>query len=549
MGVSVKEILSSNFFKEYYIISGEMGKNREIQGVVLMDAPDGYKWCRGEELLLTTGYFFVDNTELFKDVINFLYENGSAAIGIKTDRYLDTIPVEVLELSDKLGFPIIFVPAHTGWMDIIAAVNSIAINRYISRINDTHYLEINSYSNDFQKRIKNLVKNLSLELGLLVAISDIVDKSIISYPADKRIEEKVNKTREGLLNNYQKEILCEKLNIYRIKNFDDNKSWIKVNIQINNTPITQLIIWEEESNTIDYYDLFNLRLSYTLLLSIYEQIYVMNSFERKFYDNLIESLVNKKLSSKQEIIKEIKMIKNFKINIDHSYVCLLIKQETDSPSFYTIREILYNTLLLRIPRDEAIFGIIDDNTLVIIYDVSKYKDDIVGSVKRKIKHMLENMGDHFDHKTLMVGIGDPIDEIVSIRKSYCEAFKAIEIGKYLYPNNKIFTFKELGPFGLFRVEDIQSKSFDTNFSLISPLLLHNNFDELLLTLKVFIESESNYNITAQKLYIHNNTVRYRISKIQEICNINLEDPIVRLKLAIILIFTNIQEEDQCEGLK
>ena len=537
MGVSIKEILSSEFFKEYYIISGEKGINREIQGVVLIDAPDGYKWCRGKELILTTGYFYVDNTELFKEVINFLYENGSAAIAVKTDRFLNTIAEEVTELSDKLGFPIIFVPARTAWMDIIAAVNSIAINRYISRINDTNYLEIHNHSNDYQKKISNIVKNLSLELGLSVAISDIVDKNIICYPADNNIGEKVNKTDESNLNNYQKEILCEKLNIYRIKNLDDNKSWIKMNILINNTPITQLIIWEG-SDKIDYYDLFSIRVSYALFLSIYEQIYVMNSYERKFYDNLIESLINERLTSKQQIIKEIRMINNFRLNIDNSYVCLLIEQDGDNPSFYSIREKLYNTLLLKVPKDEAIFGIIDDNTLAIIKDVSKYKRYIIGNVRKEIKNLLENMRNQFDHRSLMVGIGDACDNIVSIRKSYFEALKAIEIGKYLYPKNRIFTFEELGPFGLFRVEDIQNKSYSSNFSLISPLLKDNNRDELLLTLKVFIESESNYNVTAQKLYIHNNTVRYRISKIQEICDIDLEDPIVRLKIAIMLMFTN-----------
>mgnify|MGYP001005601336 FL=1 len=542
MGVSIKEILSSEFFKEYYIISGEKGINREIQGVVLIDAPDGYKWCRGKELILTTGYFYVDNTELFKEVINFLYENGSAAIAVKTDRFLNTIAEEVTELSDKLGFPIIFVPARTAWMDIIAAVNSIAINRYISRINDTNYLEIHNHSNDYQKKISNIVKNLSLELGLSVAISDIVDKNIICYPADNNIGEKVNKTDESNLNNYQKEILCEKLNIYRIKNLDDNKSWIKMNILINNTPITQLIIWEG-SDKIDYYDLFSIRVSYALFLSIYEQIYVMNSYERKFYDNLIESLINERLTSKQQIIKEIRMINNFRLNIDNSYVCLLIEQDGDNPSFYSIREKLYNTLLLKVPKDEAIFGIIDDNTLAIIKDVSKYKKDIIGNVRKEIKNLLENMRNQFDHRSLMVGIGDACDNIVSIRKSYFEALKAIEIGKYLYPKNRIFTFEELGPFGLFRVEDIQNKSYSSNFSLISPLLKDNNRDELLLTLKVFIESESNYNVTAQKLYIHNNTVRYRISKIQEICDIDLEDPIVRLKIAIMLMFTNEQTKD------
>jgi purine catabolism regulator len=253
----------------------------------------------------------------------------------------------------------------------------------------------------------------------------------------------------------------------------------------------------------------------------------MNSYERKFYDNLIESLINERLTSKQQIIKEIRMINNFRLNIDNSYVCLLIEQDGDNPSFYSIREKLYNTLLLKVPKDEA-----------IIKDVSKYKKDIIGNVRKEIKNLLENMRNQFDHRSLMVGIGDACDNIVSIRKSYFEALKAIEIGKYLYPKNRIFTFEELGPFGLFRVEDIQNKSYSSNFSLISPLLKDNNRDELLLTLKVFIESESNYNVTAQKLYIHNNTVRYRISKIQEICDIDLEDPIVRLKIAIMLMFTN-----------
>lgn len=72
--------------------------------------------------------------------------------------------------------------------------------------------------------------------------------------------------------------------------------------------------------------------------------------------------------------------------------------------------------------------------------------------------------------------------------------------------------------------------------IIYPLFKENNWEELLTTLKAYLENESNCNIAAEKLFVHSNTVRYRISKIKELCNIDLEDPTERLKIEITLKF-------------
>ena len=57
MGVSIKEILQSKFFQDYYIIAGGQGLAREAQAVVLFDAPDGYRWLKGNEFVISSGYF------------------------------------------------------------------------------------------------------------------------------------------------------------------------------------------------------------------------------------------------------------------------------------------------------------------------------------------------------------------------------------------------------------------------------------------------------------------------------------------------------------
>ena len=44
----------------------------------------------------------------------------------------------------------------------------------------------------------------------------------------------------------------------------------------------------------------------------------------------------------------------------------------------------------------------------------------------------------------------------------------------------------------------------------------------------------NYSITAKKTYLHINTVRNRIKCIENLIDLDLEDPITRLKISILL---------------
>ena len=173
---------------------------------------------------------------------------------------------------------------------------------------------------------------------------------------------------------------------------------------------------------------------------------------------------------------------------------------------------------------------------------SKYIQSNIGNsyknVKKDFEGIFKEIKNNFPDREIKLGIGDMVEDICSIKKSYVGSLKAVDIGSYIYTDGEMITFEDLGPFGLLRLESIQRKDFGNNFSHISPLLEEPDSDELISTLKVYLESESNCNIAAKKLFIHSNTVRYRIGKIQQICNIDLEDPIERLKVEITLKFIN-----------
>ncbi len=543
MGIKIGEVLKTKFFSDYHLIAGEKGLDRETQAVALFDAPDGYKWFKGKELVLSSGYLFKDDIELFKDVIIFLHSKNSTGMAIKTDRYLKDIPEEIINLCNDLGFPLINIPYNVAWIDIINAVNSIAMNRYIIHINDKKNADkLLLRSDNFHKKIEKIIVNLSEEISYPITIVDILEKKIFSYPKGHSLlrDDIFFDKEDDFPFSYQKEILGDKLNVYRITNIEDRNKcpFIVMPIVLKDIIVSKLIVWEEHGE-IDYYDLFSLRLTYILLLEVYEQIYLMNSFERRFYDDLIKSLINGELDTKQNLIKAITSIQDFKLDIDSKFVSICIKQDDNGPSFYNSREQISTMLLFNIPKDKSIFGILDDNTIMIIYDVKDYNKDVIRNVKKDVKPILKEVKATFPDNEIKVGIGDVVEDICSIKRSYIGSIKAIDIGSYLYPEGEIIAFEDLGPFGLMRLENIQQKRFDSNFNDIYPLLKEPDSEDLISTLKVYLESESNCNIAAKKLFIHSNTVRYRIAKIQQICDIDLEDPMERLKIEITLKFIDL----------
>lgn len=49
----------------------------------------------------------------------------------------------------------------------------------------------------------------------------------------------------------------------------------------------------------------------------------------------------------------------------------------------------------------------------------------------------------------------------------------------------------------------------------------------------------NYSITAEKMYVHVNTIRKRIDKMKELLDISLDNRIARLKLEMLLQFLQL----------
>ena len=109
-------------------------------------------------------------------------------------------------------------------------------------------------------------------------------------------------------------------------------------------------------------------------------------------------------------------------------------------------------------------------------------------------------------------------------------------GLKLISKERVFTYEKIFPaITAARLPDIPKKLLETD---VIELLRKD--DELLESMKVFLENNSNTSLAAKKLYIHRNTLQYRLEKFQDLTGINVKtfSSAITIYLACILAQKN-----------
>lgn len=111
------------------LVAGSEGLYNRISNITVMEAPDFPSWVNGEEFVLSTFYSIKDNPELQVETIRRLSEKGVGAVGIKVGRYIDSLSQQMLETADSLKLPLFAIDREVKFRDIIRIVSQEIINR------------------------------------------------------------------------------------------------------------------------------------------------------------------------------------------------------------------------------------------------------------------------------------------------------------------------------------------------------------------------------------------------------------------------------------
>ena len=137
--------------------------------------------------------------------------------------------------------------------------------------------------------------------------------------------------------------------------------------------------------------------------------------------------------------------------------------------------------------------------------------------------------------TVFIGISDPRTELVALPEAYAEARAAINVGRVYHSNKHVFVYRNLllERF-LSDVSPELGASYNARIFNRKTARLFN--DEMVHTIETFFENSLNLSETARKLYIHRNTLVYRLEKVQHAIGLDLRnfDDAVTFKMMMLL---------------
>ena len=137
--------------------------------------------------------------------------------------------------------------------------------------------------------------------------------------------------------------------------------------------------------------------------------------------------------------------------------------------------------------------------------------------------------------SVRVAYGTIVDELKDVSKSYKEADMALEVGRVFYSEKKILAYNELGIGRLIHQLPTSLCEMFLNEVFEGGEVEHFEEEEL-TTVYTFFDNNLNISETARKLYVHRNTLVYRLEKIQKKTGLDVRvfDDALTFKIAMMV---------------
>ena len=183
---------------------------------------------------------------------------------------------------------------------------------------------------------------------------------------------------------------------------------------------------------------------------------------------------------------------------------------------------------------------VDERDVIVVKDLSE--GDGVKEIEKAAKAM-----ESFLKKEGMTGIrvayGTVVKEIKEVSRSYKEAKMAMDVGKIFFDDRSIIAYSQLGIGRLiYQLPIPLCKMFIKEiFGDKSP----DDFDEeTLTTIQKFFENSLNVSETSRQLFIHRNTLVYRLDKLQKTTGLDLRifEDAITFRIALMVVkYMNFME--------
>ena len=554
MGFSVNDLLLAEELKDAKILGGKEGLDRQIKGVTIIEAPDIVKFINGGEVLLTGLYAFRScSVEEFQKYINELTKKSVSALIMKRGRKVENADIKIellLEFANTHGIPVLEVPFEISFRDIMSRIMERLFNEEVTRLKyfkTTHdnfaALALSPDSGNrgadnildvLAKLIHNPVAVFNQNLSCLAATEDAA--RVLTISEDARTFE------PGIYSSYT----------YLRQEGEEPQCLIQVKMSFREKIY---LVVTERNQALDVMDFIAAESAITALRFEFSRQYAVTELEKKFQNDIMHNILNGKIHSIGELQKNTTLLG---VDINGSYRVIVFGMANESMTKGDFKAKVKDTndlsqAIVHYIKDAKIQNDLDKIVVIQAVDKEQTQEEYRREIKKIVESVQEDVSMHNKHLKVKAGVGKVVDGIIHLPESFKEAneaFMFVDVAGELSEEGspQAMLFSDLGIFKL--LCQLEDPSMLLEYVPEGLQKLYNykkpQRDDLIVTLKTYLDRNQNLSKTAQELYVHYKTAAYRIEKITKITGIDFDNAnevlAVRIGLVVYKMIENYNKD-------
>jgi len=505
MSIKLEELLKLPSLREAKVVAGKEGLVKLVSSISVLEYTeiDSLKEdlfnndeFYGSEIVISALIMIKDDVEAQCRTIEHLHKVGEIGLILYyVGVFLPKIDERVIQLADRLGFTLIVMPEKEmslRYSEVIYEVVEAIVK------ND---LASTSFVSEMVEQISGVPLQQRNMDTVLKILADRTRSSLVLANKNNQVIHAVTWPRTSTMDIFRtveqyKDMVID--SVYREERVSLQPLFIskKVIAQEGIASMNLYIIKEKESLILD------------TAIQLAEVVQVFINLWGKHYDEISTAELMKAIMNDESV--KMRRLANI-LNIDVSSIHMMWLMEVDN-------DLDAEKLLQKVRgfiKENFHVSLIDfyHQTLVILLDHSTIQEDSFQSANRLQNCLWE------DERIFTITICQNMNSTTDVQQAYLTCSDYTKMAKIIYPSKKIFTLQEINFVAdCFQIMNAGELAIEKALQPLSPILEHaNQVEDLLSTLAVYLlEGNNHFQETADILYLHKNTIKYRIQRIAEI---------------------------------
>ncbi len=508
-GISLDRVLKIKSLQNSKILAGGDQLDRLVTSVTVGEVPDIANWLTGGELVLSTFFAVSSDPKAISSLAKNIINGPAAALAVKPARFLESLPSDVLELAEKLEFPIIEVPSDVRWTTIIADVyeTMAMVNNQIAGDIGGELLRAAIDG----RGLKSIVQTASRRLDAPVIIYDFLDGIIAEatptepFPHDivPLLKHKDELDDRDSYINRQRPSPVKHIKV-------DGNDLFFANVLIGSEVVA--VVATVVPDTLDEVSINFLKRAAEAAAVEIARTRAIEKAEVKVYGDFLNDLIAGRIPLEQAGSRVSKLGADF----SKGYNVLYCSFEPEEKLMRFYRE---TSRYIRFESPGSLLIEHEGSLVILLAHTSELakigRSHYVREISRKILAVSEML-----NAKVAIGIGRLRTNVMDILKALDEAKVALDFGRRLDEASSITEFDQVGIYRLLLPLTREARE-DGRLYYADTVGLLAEYDrrhgtDLVPTLESFRRNNENVALTAEELYTHRHTVRYRLQRIAEI---------------------------------